>query len=407
MALTDSFCKNAQAKAKPYREFDGGGLYLQITTAGAKYWRLKYRYLDKEKCLALGIYPQVSLKEARAMRELAKKQLSNGIDPSQERKKEKRQKVREAENSFKAVAVEWHNLNLENWTPNHAAYTLRRMEQNLFPYIGNQPINTIEPPDLLETLRKIEERGASDMAGRIRSICGQVFRYAVATGRATRNPAADLVGALKPYKKGHFASIEINEIPEFIQALEGNKARLYRHTQLAAKMLMLTLVRTSELIEATWGEFDLENAQWVIPAERMKMRQQHIVPLSSQVLAILAELKALSPNSDYIFPSQFGHKKHMSNNTVLKGLERLGYKGRMTGHGFRSLGLSAIKEKLSYRHEVVDRQLAHAPKSKVDRAYDRAKFLDERKIMMQDWANYLDEVQHSASKSNLKAVSHA
>ncbi|MDB5478402.1 MAG: Integrase [Alphaproteobacteria bacterium] len=291
--------------------------------------------------------------------------------------------------------MEWIETHFSDKTDKYKKTVLSRFERDLFPALGSIPIIDVEAPDILESLRKVENRGAHELAGRLRGLCGQVFRYAIATGKAKRNPAQDLQGALRPYKRSHHACIEINEIPDLVKALEHNRARLYRHTHLAVKMLMLTFVRTSELIEATWDEFDLKNKQWVIPAERMKMANEHIVPLSDQVLAILAELKGLSPHSDYVLPSQLGHKKHMSNNTVLKALERMGYKGRMTGHGFRALGLSAIKEKLGYRHEVVDRQLAHAPRNAVDRAYDRAKFLDERTVMMQKWADYLyNEAKH-------------
>ncbi len=392
MKLNDKACKNKKPTDKPVKMADGGGLFLLVQPNGKKYWRMKYRYMNKERLLSFGEYPLVSLADARNKREEAKKLLLEKIDPSEQKKQDKRQKEIEAENSFKAIALEWHKNQSELWSDSHAKYTLRRLEQNIFPSFGNKPIITIEAPEILDTLKKVQDRGANEMATRLRSICSQVFRYGIVTGRASRNPAQDIHGALKPYKKSHFASIEINEIPEFLKTLNKNDARLYKHTQLAVKMLMLTFVRTSEMIEATWDEFDLENAQWFIPAERMKMKQPHIVPLSTQVLDILLELKALSPNSDYIFPSQFGHKKHMSNNTILKALERMGYKGKMTGHGFRALAMSAIKEKLNYRHEVVDRQLAHAPRSKVDRAYDRAKFLDDRVIMMQEWADYLEKL---------------
>ncbi|MCS5597936.1 MAG: tyrosine-type recombinase/integrase [Alphaproteobacteria bacterium] len=390
MKLTDTKCRNEKPGDKAKKLSDGGGLYLHVQTNGSKYWRLKYRYLKKEKLLALGVYPTVSLAMARELRDEAKRKLAEGVDPSEHMKAEKRRKLAEAENSFKVVATEWHDIQKSRWTENHAGYTLRRLETNVFPFIGNKAITDIEPPEMLAVLRRIEERGACEMAGRVKSICSQVFRYAIASGKAARDPCQDLQGALKPYKKSHFSAIDSSEIPEFLDALNRNDARLYKHTQLAVKMLMLTFVRTSEMIQAKWDEFDLSEKTWIIPAERMKMSKSHIVPLSSQVIDILNDLRELSPSSPYIFPSQLGHKKHMSNNTVLKALERLGYKGRMTGHGFRALAMSTIKEKLGYRHEVVDRQLAHVPRSKVDRAYDRAQFLDERRKMMQEWADYLE-----------------
>ena len=314
----------------------------------------------------------------------------NGLDPATEKKKTEQTKQAESENSFQKIALEWLDNQSGHWTARNLKTIKTRLEKDVFPVMGSKRITEIEAPEVLAILRQVEKRGAHDVAGRIRRYCSQVFRYGIITGKASRDPAQDIQGALKPYKKGHHAAIEINEIPDFLKILERNDARLYRHTQLAVKMLMLTFVRISEMIEATWDEFDLEDKQWIIPAERMKMNNPHIVPLSSQVMDILSELKDLAPNSSYIFPSQIGHKKHMSNNTVTKALERMDYKGKQTGHGFRALALSTIKEKLSYQHDVVDRQLAHAPRNAVDRAYDRAKYLDQRKVMMQDWADYLD-----------------
>ena len=239
----------------------------------------------------------------------------------------------------------------------------------------------------MQVLRKIEDRVAHESTRRALQYCGQVFRYAIVTERAERDITADLRGALRPFKRGHYAAFEADDLPEFLEALERNDARLFPQTRAATRLLLLTFVRTSELIEAAWAEFKLDECEWIIPAERMKMRRPHIVPLSRQAVAILRELKALTGYGAWVFPNQIHSQKHMSNATVLGALKRLGYKGRMTGHGFRALAMSAIKERLGYRHEVVDRQLAHAPGSKVDAAYDRAKFLDERRRMMQDWAD--------------------
>lgn len=392
MKLTNTACKNVKSQSKQVKMFDGGGLFLLVHPNGSKYWRLKYRFNGKEKLLALGVYPLVSLAEAREKRDEAKRLVALGLDPSEEARKKKKDQEIAYNNSFQAVALEWHGLKSSSWTDNHAGYTLRRLEANVFPEFGSRPVSDIEPREVLETLRKIEDRGAHEMAARVRSICSQIFRYAIVTSRADRDPCQDLQGALKPYKKSHYAAIDASELPEFLVRLNANDARLYKHTQLAVKMLMLTFVRTSELIQAKWEEFDLENAVWTIPASRMKMGKEHVVPLSKQVLDILKELKQISPKSEYVFPSQVGHKKHMSNNTVLKALERMGYKGKMTGHGFRSLAMTIAKEKLGYRHEVIDRQLAHLPQSSVDRAYDRARFLDERTEMMQKIADYVDRV---------------
>jgi integrase len=244
-------------------------------------------------------------------------------------------------------------------------------------------------------IRKIEKRGALELARRATQMCGQIFRYAIVTGRAERNPAIDLKGALKPMRKGHYAAFDVDELPTFIRCLNLNQARLYVPTINAVKLLMLTFVRTSELIGATWDEINLETGEWIIPAERMKMRRPHIVPLAKQAVAILEEQKRLSVYGDLVFPNQVTPRKHMSNCTILGAIKRLGYKGQMTGHGFRALAMSSVKEKLGYRHEVVDRQLAHAPRSKVDAAYDRAKFLSDRRVMMQEWADYLDKIADS------------
>jgi integrase len=394
-ALTNTACTNAKPESKKYRLYDSGGLYLEVMPSGSKYWRLKYYYLKKERLLALGVYPIVTLAEARDGRDKAKKLLVAGIDPSEAKKQDKRQAVINSENTFEVVAREWHQNQLEKWTEKHAANVLHLLEVNIFTYIGSRPIADIDAPELLEILRKIEKRGALYVSGRIKQICGQVFRYGIATGRGKRDHAADLKGALKVAKVKHFAALDIKEMPEFFSALERNDARLFGRTRRAIKLLMLTFVRTSELINATWDEFDLDNARWEIPAERMKMGNPHIVPLSKQAISLLKEQKAETnhfKNCDWVFPSQLRPLDPMSNNTILFAIGRLGFKGRMTGHGFRALAMSTIKEKLGYRHEVVDRQLAHAPGNKVDRAYDRAKFLDERKKMMQDWAHYLDEV---------------
>ncbi len=393
MTLTNIACKNALIKEKPYKMGDGGSLYLLVKPNGAKHWRFKYRFMNKEKLLALGPYPLVSLAEAREARDHAKKLLASGIDPITHKHGKKREAIRNANNTFKVVALEWHEQQVGKWTKNHGLNVMRRFTVDIFPYIDTRPIAEIDPPELLELLRRIEKRGSLDVAARVKEICGQVFRYGLATGKCDRDPAADLKGALKQRKPGHYAALEIKEIPHFLEALSVNEPRLMPRTCRAIKILMLTFVRTSELINAKWSEFDLTNAQWQIPAERMKTGGSHIVPLSLQVIALLKQQKEETGHLDteWVFPGQVQPRKPMSNNTILFAIGRLGFKGRMTGHGFRALAMSAIKEKLGYRHEVVDRQLAHLHKSKIDRAYDRAKFLDDRTQMMQEWADYLDE----------------
>ncbi len=404
MKLTNIVCKNAKPKEKPYKLSDGGGLYLLVKTNAAKHWRLKYRFLGKEKLLALGPYPVISLADAREARDSAKKLLIAGTDPITHKQDRTRLAIRNAQNTFKSVALEWHGNQVEKWSANHSLNVMRRLDVDIFPYIGSRPIADIDAPELLEVLRRIEKRGALDVAGRVKQICGQVFRYGIATGKCKRDHSADLKGALKKGKSGHYPALDIKEMPEFLKALERNEPRLFSRTRRAIKVLMLTFVRTNELINAKWPEFDLKNARWEIPAERMKMGNPHIVPLSRQVIAILKEQKEETKHldTDWVFPSQVRPKEPMSNNTILFAIGRLGYKGRHSGHGFRALAMSTIKENLGYRHEVVDRQLAHAHKSKIDRAYDRAKFLDERKRMMQEWSDYMDDVANHGKVINFQ-----
>jgi integrase len=390
MPLNDSLCKNAKPSEKARKLSDGHGLYLEVTPTGGRYWRLKYRYQGKEKRLALGVYPEVSLAQAREKREHARKVLLAGGDPSQMRKDEKRNAMLNNENTFESIAREWHANNIERWTPSYGKEILHRLQMNIFPTIGQRPIRDIATPELLATLRLIEKRGAHEVAHRALQMCGQVFRYGIAAGRLERDPSPDLRGALKPVKHTHYAALDTKDLPAFIQALECNDGRLYPQTRLGLKLMLLTFVRTGELIGATWDEVNFDTKQWVIPASRMKMRKEHIVPLSHQALQVLSELKVYAGDRMWVFPSQINSQKHMSNNTILKALERMGYKGKTTGHGFRALAMSTIKEKLGYRHEVVDRQLAHGHKSKIDAAYDRAQFLQDRTVMMQRWADYLD-----------------
>lgn len=392
MKLSDTACRTAKPNGKAQKLFDGQGLYLEITHAGNKLWRYKYRYNGAENRLALGAYPEVSLQEAREKHRAARKLVSEGIDPSLERKKRRADVYESAGNTFEKIAREWIEHNSSAWSENHARTVTRRMEADIFPKIGALPIKDINAPILLKCLQEIEKRSAHEVARRALQYCGGVFRYAIVTGRGERDVSADLKGALKPFKRGHYAAMDVKDMPEFLNILNTNEARLFPQTKMAIELLMLTFVRTSELIEARWDEFDLDDKTWVIPATRMKMREEHIVPLSKQALKILIELKRLNGHRDYVFPSQRNPRNHMSNNAILVALDRMGYRGVHTGHGFRALAMSAIKEKLGYRHEVIDRQLAHAHKNTVDKAYDRAKFLDERKKMMQEWADYIDHL---------------
>lgn len=395
--LTIIAIRNAKPKEKLYRLFDERGLYLEVMPNGSKYWRLKYRFNGKDKRLALGVFPEVSLAVARDKRDTARKLVAEGTDPSFARKEAKRQRVLRSIHTFESVARAWHKDHQVRWDAHYSANIIRKFELDIFPHIGNRPVAEITPLELLEAIKKIEKRGAYEVARRCLRLCGQVYKYAIPNGLAERNPAADLTGALTPYKKTHFAALDIKELPGSLQALECNDARLYQQTRNAVRLLMLTFTRTRELIEATWDEFDLEQGTWEVPAARMKMRKPHIVPLSTQAIEILREQKELAGKWKWVFPNQVRPVNSMSNNTVLFAIGRLGYKGKMTGHGFRALAMTTIKEKLGYRHEVVDRQLAHAHRNGIDAAYDRAQFLDERKKMMQEWADYLDTIANTGS----------
>ena len=311
------------------------------------------------------------------------------------RKEEKRQLIQKHENTFEVLARQWHDNFKETWTERHAKTVIRRLEIDMFPAIGSMPITDIKPTHIIAALKKVQTRGAYEPAHRLKQYCSKIFQYAIIHELCENNPASDVGMVLKPVKKKHYATLTAEEIPELLDALDKNYARLHTQTRHAIRLLMLTFVRTKELIEAKWEEFDLGDAQWVIPAERMKMRKEHIVPLSRQALVLLRELKEMNyewEEWEWVFPGHHSKKKPISNNTILKGLARLGFQGRMTGHGFRALAMTTIKEKLGYRHEVIDRQLAHVDKSAVTRAYDRAQFLDERKKMMQEWADYLDNL---------------
>ncbi|NCC23091.1 MAG: DUF4102 domain-containing protein [Alphaproteobacteria bacterium] len=394
MKLTNLACERAKPSEKPYKMADGHGMFLEIRPNGSKYWRMAYRIHGKQKLLALGVYPQVSLKEAREKRLEARKLIEQGIDPCKDKRTKKREACANASNTFKSVALEWHENQKGRWSEDHASNVLHRLETDIFPFIGSEPIADIEAPDLLDVLRKIEKRGALDIAGRTRQLCGQVFRYGIQTGRCKRDPSADLKGALKFRKTNHFAAIESKEILELLAALERNDARLYARTRRAIKLSMLTFVRPGELRQARWNEIDFKAREWVIPPERMKMRRAHIVPLSKQAIETLKEQKEETGhiNTDLVFPSQVRPREPMSDGTVRIALQKLGFKDRMTAHCFRALARTTIREKLNYDPDVIECQLAHKAAGPLGEAYNRAQFLDQRKKMMQDWANYLDAV---------------
>ncbi|SFO12332.1 tyrosine-type recombinase/integrase [Nitrosospira briensis] len=390
--LSAAECKNANSNGASVRKLsDGDGLYLWVYLDGRKYWRMRYWQVGKEKSLSLGVYPKVSLSDARKKRDEVRKQLQDDLDPSAERKAANLRKKLAAENSFEAVAREWHGKQLHTWVPHHASDVKRRLENNIFPTIGKRPIDQIEAPELLQTVRKIEARGAYDLAHRVLQVCGQVFRYGIATGRCTRNLSTDLRGALTPHKKQHQAAVRPEELPELLRAIAKYDETGDKQTRLALQLLAQTFVRTNELIGADWAEFDLNNALWIIPAGRMKMKAEHVVPLSKQAVFILTELKNMSGSSRLVFPGR-NRNKPISNNTMLFALYRLGYKGKMTGHGFRAVA-STILNEAGFNPDVIERQLAHCERNEVRGAYNRAEYLPERKRMMQYWAEYLESVE--------------
>lgn len=388
--LTDTTIRKIKPGEKPTKLADEKGLFLLVTPAGGKLWRMKYRVAGKEKLLALGAYPDVTLADARDKRDAARKLLADKQDPSEVRKVEKRARLLAAENSFEAVAREWYGKQTHTWVKSHAKDVLRRLEVNIFPALGHSPIADIEAPELLATVRKIEARGAYDLAHRVLAVCGQVFRYGIATGRCKRDLSTDLRGALTPHKAKHQAAVRPEELPELLRKIDAYDGDLL--TRLALQMMAATFVRTSELIGAKWAEFDAD--LWIIPAERMKMKTEHIVPLSRQALAILEAIRPVAGNSAFVFPGR-NRDKPISNNTMLFALYRLGYRGRMTGHGFRAVA-STIMNESGFRSDVIERQLAHCERNEIRGAYNRAEYLPDRRKLMQWWGDYLDQVKAGA-----------
>jgi integrase len=401
--LTDPKCRTATTQGKALRKLaDDKGLQLWIYADGRKYWRLRYWVGGKEKSLSLGVYPDVPLKEARARRDAERRRLLEGLDPSAERRVRKLKARLAAENSFEAVAREWYAKQLRTWVPHHASDVLRRLESNIFPALGKRPIASIDAPELLAAVRKIEQRGAYDLAHRVLQVCGQVLRYGIATGRCTRDLAADLRGALTPHLKKNQAAVRPEELPALLEAIASYHTLGDRQTMLALQLLVLTFVRTNELIGATWNEFDLDAGVWLIPAARMKAKAEHVVPLSCQAISILEELQALGGGSRFVFPGR-NRDKPISNNTMLFALYRLGYKGKMTGHGFRAVASTILNEQ-GWRADVIERQLAHCERNEVRGAYNRAEYLPERAKMMQAWSDYVAALEKGAKVLPFKAA---
>lgn len=395
--LTDLECRKAAPKDKPYRLFDGGGLYLEVHANGAKYWRLKYRHAGKEKRLALGVYPAVTPKQAREKAQDEKRKLGAGRDPSVERRAQKLAGKALAENSFEAVAREWLERRAPTLSAKHVEKVQARLMKNLYPWIGNRPIAELAAPELLQVLRRVEGRGAVHTAKRLLQYAGQVFRFGVATGRCQRDIAADLRGALTEEKETHRAAItDPKKVAELLRAIDGYQGELV--TRCALRLSPLVFVRPGELRHAEWSEIDMDKAEWNIPAEKMKMRIPHLVPLSRQAIEILKELQPLTGEGRYVFPSMRTADRPISDNTINAALRRLGFDTReeMTAHGFRATARTILDEVLGFRPDFIEHQLAHAVRDPNGRAYNRTAHLAERRKMMQAWADYLGNLRDGA-----------
>ena len=394
MPLTDTAVRNAKPGEKQGKLFDGRGLFLLVTPSGGKWWRLKYRFNGKEKQLSLGVYPDVSLKDARERRDAARKLLANGVDPSQNRKAEKLAQAERGANSFEVIAREWHGKYSANWAPNHAGKIIRRLERDVFPWLSGRPIAEITAPELLGILRRIEARGSLETAHRALNNCGQVFRYAIATGRAERDISSDLRGALPPVKESHFAATtDPKRFGEILRAMDGYEGTLT--VRCALRLAPLVFVRPGELRKAEWADIDLEAREWRYTVT--KTDTAHIVPLSDQALEILRELKPLTGNGRYVFPSARSRARPMSDNAILAAMRRMGIpKDEMSGHGFRAVARTILDEVLGIRPDFIEHQLAHAVRDPNGRAYNRTAHLPERRKMMQTWADYLDKLKAGA-----------
>lgn len=390
MTLTARQVETAKPKEKSYKLFDGGGLYLEVTAKGSRYWRMKYRFGGKEKRLAFGVFPTVTLAEAREMRNQAKKVLAAGGDPGEVKKEEKAIQKLSTGNTFEAIAREWHKSKANRWSLRYRDEIIDTFEKDIFPYIGKRPISEIKPLELLETLRKMEKRGALEKMRKVRQRCGEVYRYAIITGRAEYNPAPDLASALTPPKKQHFPFLTAEELPYFLKDLAGYTGSVI--TKTATKIILLTAVRTQELRFARWQDIDLEKGIWEIPAEVMKMKRPHVVPLSKQVIELFHSLKPLSGHYELVFIGRNDRRKPISKESVNQVIELLGYKGRLTGHGFRHT-MSTILHEKGFNSAWIETQLAHIDKNAIRGTYNHAQYMDGRREMMQWYADYMDELE--------------
>ena len=388
MSLTDTAIRNLKPQKKQQKLTDGDGMFLLIHPNGSKYWRFKYRFAGKEKMLALGVYPEVSLAEARERRIEARKALAAGNDPSEVKKEAKRLTVLNSENTFEVIANEWFELRKHEWVTNYQEKMMLRLERHIFPKLGSRPVKDIDAPELLSVLKTVEKSGV-DLAQRMLQVCRQIFTYGIQTGKAKHNPAAEMRGALKTPVHKHHSYLKAHELPEYLNKLKAFDGSA--QIQLALKLLLLTFVRTTELRAAEWTEIDWKESQWRIPAERMKMKDPHIVPLSKQVIEVLKTLQTHSGNRQHIFPNERRPNTFMSENAMLYALYRMGYHSRTTGHGFRSTASTILNEN-GFRPDVIERQLAHIERNGVRRAYNHAQYLPEHREMMQWWADYIDSI---------------
>ncbi len=388
--LTNTKIKALKPKGKVFRVSDEKGMYIEVHPNGSKYWRLKYRFQGKEKRLAFGVYPDVTLSQARVKREEAKALLAEGVDPGHQKKLEKLAGTTAARNTFEVVTREWFDKFSPKWSPRYAQKMISRLEKDVFPWLGNRSIGEIEPPELFDVVKRIEDRGANETAHRVLQNCGQIFRYAIVTSRASRDPSTDLKGALSPVITTHFSAItKPDELAKLLLDIRGYQGHFV--TRVALNILPYVFTRPGELRRAEWTEIDLNEKQWIIPAAKIKTRIDHIVPLAEQVVALFEEIQPLTGHRQYVFPGARSPRRPMSENALLAALRNLGYtKEQMTPHGFRATARTLLDEELGFPPHLIEHQLAHAVKDANGRAYNRTAHLPQRKKMMQGWANYLD-----------------
>lgn len=394
MKLNARQVETAKPKEKPYKMADGGGLYLLVKTNGSRYWRLKYRIDGKEKLLALGVYPDVSLADARAKRDEARKGIAGGIDPLEAKKEQKVEREAQVKNTFQEIALEWHNMKVKKWSAGYASDILEAFNKDVFPFIGQRPVADIKPLELLNVLKKMEDRGATEKAKKVRQRCGEVFRYAIVTGRAEYNPAPDLTSAMQGHESTHYPFLTTEELPAFFKALAGYSGS--ELMVLAARLLIITGLRTGELRGALWSEIDTKKALWEISAERMKMRRPHIIPLSTQALAIIEQIRAMTGQFPLLFPGRNDPSKTMSEASINQVFKRIGYTGRVTGHGFRHT-MSTVLHEQGYNTAWIETQLAHVDKNAIRGTYNHAQYLDGRREMLQWYADYMVSLENGSS----------